>query len=221
MDKRFLAILAAIIIIFIGIFAFSKHSDNSNSSSSGKGQPSSHIEGKGAKGVTLVEYGDYECPVCENYHAIVDQVAAKYNNDVYFQFRNLPLSSIHPNAYSAARAAEAAGLQNKYFEMHRLLYDPTNWQVWSTAKNPTSYYQTYAQQLGLDLNKFNSDMNSTAVNDVINADLAEYKKTGQEMATPAFFINGKFIPNTDLVDDNGPSVAKFSAALDAAIAAQH
>lgn len=217
MDKRFMAILAAIIIIFVGIFAFSKHSDNSNSSSS-NGQPTSHIEGKGSKSVTLVEYGDYQCPVCEAYHQILEQVEAKYTNDIYFQFRNLPLVSIHKNAYAAARAAEAAGQQNKYFEMHRQLYDATNWQAWTVSSSPTSYFQNYAQTLGLDLNKYNSDYNSNKVNDLINADIAEFNKTGQQMATPAFFLNGKYIANSSLADQNGPSVEKFSTLLDAEIA---
>lgn len=212
-----MAILAAIIIIFVGIFAFSKHSNNSNSSSS-NGQPTSHIEGKGSKSVTLVEYGDYQCPVCEAYHQILEQVEAKYTNDIYFQFRNLPLVSIHKNAYAAARAAEAAGQQNKYFEMHRQLYDATNWQVWTVSSSPTSYFQNYAQTLGLDLNKYNSDYNSNKVNDLINADIAEFNKTGQQMATPAFFLNGKYVANTSLADQNGPSVEKFSTLLDAEIA---
>lgn len=221
MDKRFLGILAAIVIVFIGIFVLTKHDGSSSTSSSSSSQPTSHIEGKGAKNVTFMEYGDYQCPVCEAYHQVLEQVEAKYANDIYFQFRNLPLPSIHPNAYAAARAAEAAGLQGKYFEMHRLLYEQSNWQVWTNSKSPTSYFQSYAQQLKLDLNKFNSDMNSTQVNDFINADIAEFKKTGQQMATPTFFINGKYVDNKVLVDENGPSAAKISAQLDAAIAAQH
>jgi protein-disulfide isomerase len=164
-----------------------------------------------------MEYGDYQCPVCEAYFATTEAVQAKYGDAIFFQFRNLPLSSIHPNAYAAARAAEAAGLQNKYFEMHDLLYQQSNWQVWTNSKSPTSFFQNYAQQLGLDLNKFNSDMNSSQVNDFINADMAEFKKTGQETATPTFFINGKYVSNSDLVDQSGPSVEKFSAQIDAAI----
>lgn len=219
MDKRFLAILGVIVLIFIGIFAFSKHSNNSGgNTTSSSSQPTSHIEGKGAKNITLMEYGDYQCPVCQAYQIVLDQVEAKYANDVYFQFRNLPLSSIHPNAYAAARAAEAAGLQNKYFDMHRLLYETSNWQAWTTSSNPTSYFQNYAQQLNLDLDKFNSDSNSSKVNDYINADLSEYKKTGQQMATPAFFLDGKYIENKNLIDQNGPSFEKFAALLDAEIA---
>lgn len=220
MDKRFLAILAALVIIFVGIFAVSKNSSKSGTSSSTSTQPTSHIEGKGAKGVTMLEYGDYQCSVCEVYHTVVDEVVAKYSNDIYFQFRNLPLVSVHPNAYAAARAAEAAGLQGKYFEINRLLYQASNWQVWTVSTSPNSYFQNYAKTLGLDLNKFNSDISSTKVNDSINADLAEFKKTGQQSATPTFFIDGKYVSNSDLTDDNGPSLAKFSAKIDAAIAAK-
>lgn len=220
MDKRFLSILAAIVIIFVGFFVLSKHNPSSTGSNSNGKQPTNHVEGKGTKNVTLMEYGDYECSVCEAYFPTVEAVQAKYGDSITFQFRNLPLPSIHPNAYASARAAEAAGLQNKYFEMHDILYTNSNWQVWTVAKNPTSFFQNYAQQLNLDLNKFNSDMNSSNVNDLINADMAEFKKTGQQTATPTFFVNGKYIDNKDLVDQNGPSVDKFSAQIDAAIPKQ-
>jgi protein-disulfide isomerase len=229
MDKRFLSVLAAIVIIFIGIFVFTKHDSSTGSSSTT--QPTSHIEGKGAKNVTLMEYGDYQCPVCEAYFVTLEQVQAKYGDDISFQFRNLPLTSIHKNAYAAARSAEAAGLQNKYFEMHDLLYQESNWQAWTVSNNPTSFFQNYAHQLNLDLNKFNSDMNSSHVNDLINADQEQFPKdfkaaTGsydaaKNLATPTFFINGKYVDNKDLADENGPSAVKFSTQLDAAIAAKH
>lgn len=218
MDKRFLVILASLVVIFGGIFVVSQNSGNKNSNGSGA-QATNHVEGKGQKGITLLEYGDYQCPVCEAYHTVVDEVQTKYANDVYFQFRNLPLSSIHPNAFAAARAAEAAGMQNKYFEMHRLLYDQVNWQNWTNSSSPVNFFNTYAQQLGLNVDQFKTDYSSSAVNDAINADIAEFKKTGQEMATPSFFLDGTYIPNGQLADQNGrPQLDKFSTVIDAAIA---
>lgn len=219
MDRRFLTILAILVVIFGGIFIVSQKSSN-NTSSNGA-QPTNHIEGKGQKGVTLVEYGDYQCPVCEAYHAVLDQVESKYTNDVYFQFRNLPLPSIHPNAFAAARAAEAAGLQNKYFEMHRLLYDANNWQTWTSSSNSVTLFESYASQLGLNINQFKSDYASSKVNDSINADIAAFKKTGKEMGTPTFFLDGTYLDNTKLADQNGrPQAEKFQALLDAEIAKQ-
>jgi len=221
MSKQFLGILAAVVVGLGLIFWFSggHKNNNSGSSSSGNVQPSSHIEGQGKKGVTLVEYGDYECPVCGAYYQTVKEVAAKYNQDIFFQFRNLPLTQIHPNAFAGARAAEAAGMQGKYFEMHDLLYENQN--TWSTISNPLPDFQAYAQQLGLDMTKFNNDYASAAANDVIQADLTAFSKTGQEEATPTFFLDGTYVSNDKLVDNNGPSLDKFSQVIDAAIAAKN
>ncbi len=219
MSKNFLAVLAAIVVIFAGIFIFGGNKSNTKNNSSGSAaQATNHIEGQGKKGVTLIEYGDYQCPVCEAYYPTVKQVAAKYNADIYFQFRNLPLSQVHPNAFAAARAAESASLQNKFWQMHDILYDQQS--TWADSSNPYPLFQSFAQQLGLDINKFKQDYQSSAVNNVINADLDAFSKTGQQEATPTFFINGKFVQNTDLADSNGPSVAKFSQVIDAAIAAK-
>src|SRR5690348_13395070 len=122
MSKQFLIAIAAIVVILGGIVFVSNH-NKQNSSSNSSGTPTTHVEGSSPEGVTLIEYGDYECPVCSSFYSTVKQVAAKYNDKVVFQFRNLPLTSIHPNAFAAARAAEAAGLQGKYWEMHDLLYE--------------------------------------------------------------------------------------------------
>lgn len=217
MSKQFWGILVAIIIIFFGAVLISNHKNSNNSPSHAK--PTHHVEGQGKSGLTLVEYGDYQCPVCGSFFQVTQQVEQKYNDQLYFQFRNLPLTSLHPNAFAAARAAEAAGLQGKYFPMHDLLYE--NQQTWSTASDPTSYFDSYAQQLGLNLTKFKADMQSAKVNNAINADVAAFKKTGDDMATPTYYLNGKKIDNTKLVDQNSqPSLAAFSKVIDAALAKQ-
>jgi protein-disulfide isomerase len=222
MSNRFLAILIAIIIGVGAIFWFTR--DKANAPSTGNNsssQATNHVMGNGKKNVTLVEYGDYQCPVCESYHATVKEVTTTFSNDIYFQFRNLPLSQIHQNAFAAARAAEAAAKQNKFWEMHDLLYEPSNWQSWTNTGSPKTYFDSYAQQLGLNVSQFDTDYASTEINSTINADIAEFQKTGQQMATPAFFIDGKFVNNQDLVDDNGPSVAKFTKVINDAIAAKN
>lgn len=223
MDKRFLSILGALVIIFIGIFVVSQSSSNNSNTDSNGAQPTSNIEGKGAKGVTLIEYGDYQCPVCRKYHEPLRQVVAANSQNIFFQFRNLPLVSIHKNAFSSARAAEAAGMQNKYWQMHDKLYenqDPTGKTGWVAADNPLSYFATFAQQIGLNVNQFKTDYASSKVNDAINADLAAFAKTGQEQATPAFFLNGKALDNNQFIDPQtgGVSVAKFNQIIAAEIA---
>src|ERR1700759_4161004 len=144
MDKRFLGILGAVIIIFIGIFAISQHSSNKTNTGGGSSaQTTNHVEGQGSSGVKLVEYGDYECPVCEEYYQPVKQAVADNSSQIYFQFRNLPLTSLPPNAFAAARAAEAAGMQNKYWQMHDKLYDNQN--DWVSQPNPQSIFDQYAK----------------------------------------------------------------------------
>ena len=210
MSKQFLAIIAVVIIVFVGVFALNGHnkSNTSNKSSSGSGKPTNHVEGKGSSGVTLVEYGDYQCPYCEQYYPIVKQVASDYNDQIYFQFRNFPLISVHQNAFAGARAAEAASLQGKFWQMHDLLYD--NQSQWSEAKDPTTYFHQYAQQLGLNVSKFESDYASNQVNDAINADLAVGNKLNIQ-GTPTFFLDGKQIQVTASVDS-------FETQIKAAIA---
>jgi protein-disulfide isomerase len=219
MDKRFLGILLALIIIFGGIFAVTQNSGSKKGSGNSNAQTTHHVEGLGQKGVTLVEYGDYECPVCEEYYQPLKQVASQFNSQIYFQFSNLPLSpSPHPNAFAAARAAEAAGLQNKYWQMHDKLYENQN--DWAGASNPQTFFDQYAQQIGLNVNQFKQDYASSKVNDSINADLAAFSKTGKEKATPTFFLDGTYLPNSQLIDSQTgrPSLTQFAKLINAEIA---
>lgn len=206
MDKRFWGIIVAIIVIFGGVIALSNHKN------AGSNAPASnHTEGNNSKGVTLLEYGDYECPACESYYPVVKQVVAQYNDKITFQFRNLPLTQIHPNAFAGARAAEAASIQGKFWQMHDALYD--NQSTWSTSSDPTPYFAQYAQQLGLNVSKFKTDYASDQVNGVINADIDAFNKTGAATQTPTFFLDGKRIDTT-------ATVGSFQKALDAEITAK-
>lgn len=220
MDKRFLGILAAIIIIFIGIFAITQHSSNNNSGGSGSSaaQPTNHVEGQNKAGVTLVEYGDYECPICEAYYLPLKQAVATLLDQIHFQFRNLPLSAIHPNAFAGARAAEAAALQGKFWQMHDKLYDNQN--SWVSSSSPIDIFSQYAQQIGLNVSQFKSDYDSNKVNDSINADISAFLNTSyanhdsSKEATPTFFLDGKYLSNDNLIDSNGaPAVDKIQAAI--------
>ncbi len=192
MSKQFWAVIAIIVLMFVGIFVFSGNKNKSTSSSKNSGTPTSHIIGTGSTGVTLVEYGDYECPYCEAYHPILKQIQAEFNDQIFFQFRNFPLVSVHVNAFAAARAAEAAALQSKFWEMHDALYDSANWQVWSTATDPTPYFSQYAQRIGINVAQFKTDYASSKVNNFVNADLAAGNKL-KIQGTPTFFLDGKQI----------------------------
>jgi len=217
MSKAFWGVVAAIVIIAGGII-WATSGNNSNSGSGSSTQPTNHVEGTGETGVKLVEYGDYECPYCSEYYAVVKQVEQKFNNQIYFQFRNLPLTQIHPNAMSSARAAEAAGLQNKFWQMHDLLYqnqDPSGQTGWVASSDALDqYFVGYAQQLGLNVTQFKNDYKSNKVNDLIQADIAAFGKTGAPEATPTFFLDGKQVNLADVVDSkNLPNVDKFSQVI--------
>ncbi len=212
MSKQFWGVLVIIALVFVGIFIFSGNKNNTTSSNNSNAKPSEHIEGLGQDNVTLVEYGDFECPYCEEYFPIVQQVQQAFNNQIFFQFRNFPLTSIHPNAFAGARAAEAAALQGKFWQMHDALYDSINWQVWSTSNDPTPYFNQYAQELGLNVNKFKTDFASQAVNNTVTADMAAGNKLNIQ-GTPSFFLDGKQI-------QPAPTVASFSSFINAAIAKQ-
>ena len=216
MDKRFWAMIGIVVVVFGGIVVLSGNKKDAGSASNGK--PTNHVTGNLTSKVTLVEYGDYECSVCEGYFTTVQQVQQKYNDTVKFQFRNLPLPpSLHPNALAGARAAEAADMQGKFWEMNNALYTQSNWSEWSTSSKPEPLFWNYAQSLGLNVTKFKKDFASSAVNNHIQADVAAFAKTGQQKATPTFFVNGKYVSNTNLTVGGAPSVDAFSKVLDTAL----
>lgn len=218
MSKQFWAVIVVVILVLIGVFAFTgSKSDNPGSKNA---QLTNHVEGQGKSGVKLVEYGDFECPVCGIYYPVLKQVEQQYEQQVYFQFRNFPLTSIHPNAFAGARAAEAAALQGKFWEMHDKLYenqDPNGKSGWVVSNDPLGqYFVTFAQQIGLNVEQFKSDFGSDKVNATVNADLSEANKLGLS-GTPTFFLDGKQLDNSVFSDANGPSVAKFQQVLNAEI----
>lgn len=206
MDKRFLLILAALVLIIGGIFFFTKAKTSAPGQGSTNKAVSSHTQGDNKK-VVLVEYGDYQCPACGQFYPIVKQLQAKYANDITFRFANFPLIQIHKNAMVGARAAEAAALQNKFWEMHDLLYENQN--TWSASSDPNPYFIQYASSLGLDITKFKQDMASQAVLNTINADTSEAQAAGGT-GTPTFVLNGKKIENPNTFE-------AFSALIDEAI----
>lgn len=212
MSKQFWGVIIIIVLVFVGIFALSGNKSNGSkgSSSSSSSALSEHKEGNNTTGVTLVEYGDYQCPYCGQYYPVVKQVQAEFNNQITFQFRNFPLVNVHQNAFAGARAAEAASLQDKFWEMHDALYETQT--QWSTSTDPESYFTQIAQQLGLNVTQFQSDYASGKVNDVINADMAEGNKLGIQ-GTPTFFLNGKQI-------QVGETASSFETLIKAAIAKQ-
>ncbi len=213
MDKRFLATLGVIVVVLTGIFILTNH-NKAAAPSGGSVAATNHVEGQGKSGVNLTEYGDYECPACYEYYPVLKQIYAKYSTQIVFQFRNFPLTQIHKNAFAGARAAEAADLQGKYWQMHDTLYDnqdPNGQQGWVASDSPITYFKQFAQQLGLNTTKFVADYNSNLVNDRINKDLSIANNFGFQ-GTPSFTINNQPITAP------APTLDAFSKVIDAAIA---
>lgn len=210
MSKQFWGIILAIVVVFVAVVALTGKDSNAPSSGDAKAKTSNNTIGAGTEGVTLVEYGDFQCPYCGLYYPTLKQVKQTYGDKIKFQFVNFPLTSLHPNAFAASRAAEAAALQGKFWEMHDKLYEQQ--QAWSNAKDPLAVFSGYAEAIGLDVNKFRTDFASRQVNDIINADMADGNKK-KITATPTFFLNGKKIEvNND--------AAAFEKLIDAEIAKQ-
>jgi protein-disulfide isomerase len=168
-------------------------------------------EGNANAAVTLIEYGDYECPACGQYSPIVEKLFADYGSRVLFVFRNFPLYAVHPDAQISAQAAEAAGLQGKYWQMNDLLYkDQATWSAVSPNSVAGQYFDGYAKTLGLDVAKFDSDMNASSVSQKIQTDVAGGNDAKIDH-TPTFFVNLTQIPNPTSYDG-------FKKVLDAALA---
>ena len=161
--------------------------------------------------VTLTEYGDFECPACAQYEPIIARLVEEYGDRMRFGFRQFPLYPIHRHAEAAARAAEAAGLQDKYWEMHGVLY--AKQAMWSAAKDTNEsreLFKNYAREIGVDPLRFAVDLDSRVVTDKIESDVATGRAADVDH-TPTFFLNGKQIPNPQ-------NYEQFKSILDVALA---
>lgn len=199
-NTRWFVFAAICIAIIAGVIFFAKPTsiDVSNvdpAKIETAGPYADHVYGNKDAKVVLIEYGDYQCPGCGSAYPNVKVVTEKYKNDVAFVFRNLPLTSIHPNALAAAAAAEAAAKQGKFWEMHGRLFEAQNsWKDAGTAQR-SQIFEGYARDLGLNLDTFRTDASGDAVAEKIAYDRALARKVGAA-STPTFFINGKLLEGT-------------------------
>lgn len=189
--------LITLLIIAAGVFFFGKQSNNQNGQSN-EAQESidqnrlisgaKHTVGNPEAPVTVVEFADLQCPACGAAHPIVAKLLETYPEDVYYVFRHYPLA-IHKNAKKAARAAEAAGAQGKFFEMVDKLF--THQDDWENSTSADEIFERYAKELKLDLEKYKTDVEN--VDDPINSDYALGNQSAVK-STPTFFINGQIHP---------------------------
>jgi protein-disulfide isomerase len=141
-----------------------------------------HVRGPANAPATLVEYGDYECPYCGLAHPIVKEVQRRLGHQLRFGFRHFPLNEIHPHAQMAAEAAEAAGAQNRFWEMHDLLFK--NQQALEDAD-----LVRYATALGLDVTRFVNELADRIWEPRVREDFMSGVRSGVN-GTPTFFVNG-------------------------------
>ena len=145
--------------------------------------PGDHVLGAPDARIMLVEYGDYECPYCGQVHPIVSALQRELGEDLCVAFRHFPMGQAHPHATRAAQAAEAAGLQGRFWEMHDLLFE-------NQDRLEEPYLRRYAERLGLDLHRFDRDIESEEVAAKVRSDFLSGARSGVN-GTPTFFVNGE------------------------------
>ena len=148
------------------------------------------VFGNQDSGVVLVEYGDFQCPGCGQYEPIVRKVREDFKDKMVLVYRHFMFTQKHANAEPAAWAAEAAGKQGKFWEMHDLIFEKQ--KEWEASKDGAKIFEGYAQTLGLDLEQFKSDVASDDVRSRAKDSMATGQRFGVN-ATPTFFLNGKRI----------------------------
>ena len=154
----------------------------------GKGAEPAHVRGNPNAAVTLEEFGDFQCPSCGSYYPELKKIEAEFGDNLKVIFRELPLLPMHEHALLAAQAAEAAGLQGKFWEMHDKLYE--NQAKWVEEKDLVPVFVDYAKQIGLNPDQFMKDLNGEAVAVRIFQDGKRAHSFGLK-GTPSFFVNGK------------------------------
>ena len=162
------------------------------------GAEPAHVLGPATAPLHVEEFGDFECPPCGLFHPILQQMHAEFGDQMQITFREFPLVPTHQHALAAASAAEAAGMQGKFWEMHDLLYDHQN--EWKKEFDVRPVFESYAKQIGLDIARYNNDMNSDQVAQRIFMD----GKRGHSMGvsgTPTVFLNGREVPFDNLPAD--------------------
>jgi protein-disulfide isomerase len=206
MKKHFWKVVAFVALLLIaGSFIYSqKASEQANEGVILEARIKGNPEAK----TVLVEYSDFQCPACAQFYPVVKEIIGEHGDDLKVEYRHFPLINIHPQAVPAAKAAEAAGVQGKFWEMHDKLFD--NQATWSRASNPSAYFNQYAEEIGLDVDQFKRHKDSSMIADAINDSFNEARDLGFT-GTPTFMLNGE-VMEFDTFEE-------FKSQIEAAIAA--
>jgi Na+:H+ antiporter, NhaA family len=208
--KKFLPFLI-IVVVLIGAVAAGwlvlRSSQQSRNSSAPTPDPAlevqgaepPHIRGNPNAPVTLEEFGDFQCPSCGAYHPELKKIESEFGDRLRVVFREMPLVPMHEHALLAAQAAEAAGLQGKFWEMHDKLYE--NQTKWSEVKDLVPVFVDYAKQIGIDPDAFMKDLNGDKVATRIFQDGKRAHALGVR-GTPTLFVNGKEARDEQMKPEN-------------------
>lgn len=206
--KLFVGILVATVAIIGGAMFFL----SSNANASPKADPKllvrddSYRVSTPSATVTLVEFGDYQCPACGAYHTVVKQLLTEFKDSLTFVFREFPLP-MHANGPIAAFAAQSAGKQGKYWQMHDVLYEKQ--ADWSLGTDAREKILQYAKDLGLNVAQFTKDLDSPEIKNIVDRDTGDGNRLGVN-ATPTFYLDREKI-------ENPGSLADFETLIKAAI----
>jgi len=172
------------IVLFGGAFWFSSTAAEKNNEGVFIQE---NVSGNENAEVTLVEYSDLQCPACASFEPALESVLAEYGEQIRFEYKHFPLP-IHSFAQPAAVAAEAAGMQGKFFEYKKTLFE--NQKTWAAAATPVPFFVGYAEALDLDIDQFRRHMNSSELRDKVQAEMSQGRELGIT-GTPTFFLNGE------------------------------
>ena len=201
MKQRFWIIVT--ILVIVGGVWWLVQSNNGPTQDPSIIRASDHVFGTGKK-ITLIEYGDFQCPACASYASVIKQLKQEFASDATFVYRHYPLTQIHKNALSSALTSEAAGAQGKFWEMHDTLYESQ--KDWSELADPKEQFVAYAKKLGLNEQQFRSDMNRSDLKNAIDDDRTLGNRVGVP-GTPTFVLNG------ERIQENPTSLEAFRALL--------
>lgn len=206
--KRYLPflIIAAVLITAVGATAILYRSERKEAASQNlatrpltvastprpvlPGADPPHAKGAPDAPLAIEEFGDFQCPPCGMFFKDMKKIEAEYGPKMRFVFRNFPLTHIHNHALAAARAAEAAGLQGHFWEMYEQLYE--HQADWSKATDAAPLFVTYARSLGLDIERFQRDMEGMQTQTRVQLDYRRGESLGVT-GTPTVFLNGREI----------------------------
>ena len=190
------AIIAFIIVAALLLF-FGNSNKNDDTIKTETLPIAEHFKGNENSQVVLMEFSDFQCPACAAYYSVLKDVLDEFGDDIKIVYKHFPLS-IHRNAKLAAQAAEAAGAQGRFWEMHDKIFEGQ--KEWAEVFNPKQVFIKYAEELSLDVELFKKDMVGAIAKNKVEKDLQEGKILGVSY-TPYFILNGEQIENPKTLEE--------------------